>query len=156
MKRTVRFVNHRHIRPYGFTLIELLIVIAIIGVLMSIATVNFIVVRQRSRDAQRKTDLIQIQSALEFYRTDSGIYPDTTQFSAAQCGQPFMNGTAVYMKKIPCDPLTKTAYQYIPDSTGTTYTLYACLENTGDTDKATYPGSGTECDSNAYFAVTNP
>lgn len=59
----------------GFTLIELLIVIAIIGVLATLLMVNFIGVRQRARDAQRKSDLRQIQSALEIYRSDQGSYP---------------------------------------------------------------------------------
>ena len=54
----------------GFTLVELLIVVAIIGILSTLLMANFIGVRQRARDAQRKADLRQIQSALELYRSD--------------------------------------------------------------------------------------
>ncbi|MBI2195693.1 MAG: type II secretion system protein [Candidatus Levybacteria bacterium] len=67
--------NSRVKREKGFTLVELLIVIAIIGVLTTLLMANFIGVRQRARDAQRKSDLRQIQSALELYRSDQGSYP---------------------------------------------------------------------------------
>ncbi|MDP2672104.1 MAG: type II secretion system protein, partial [Candidatus Daviesbacteria bacterium] len=49
----------------GFTLIELLVAIAIIGILSSFLLSNFVGVRQRARDGVRKSDLRQIQSALE-------------------------------------------------------------------------------------------
>jgi general secretion pathway protein G len=156
MKFLATTTRYRRAAQTGFTLLELLIVIAIIGVLMSIVTVNFIVVRQRARDAERKTDLVQLQSAFEFYRTDTGTYPTTAAFSAANCGQAFQNGAAVYLKKIPCDPLNDLPYQYLPDASGMSYTLYACLENASDKDKAAYPGSGTACDSDAYYVVTDP
>jgi general secretion pathway protein G len=87
----------------GFTLIELLIVIAIIGVLSTLLMANFIGVRQRARDAQRKSDIRQIQAALEIYRSDSGAYPPTGSFPSP-CGSPLASGGSTYMQKIPCDP----------------------------------------------------
>jgi general secretion pathway protein G len=54
----------------GFTLIELLVVIAIIGMLSALLVPNFMGARERARDAQRKSDLKQIQKALEMYRQD--------------------------------------------------------------------------------------
>src|SRR5437588_640087 len=60
----------------GFTLIELLVVIAIIGILATIVMVNVLSVRSRARDTQRKSDIRQIQSALELYRADQGSYPN--------------------------------------------------------------------------------
>ena len=59
----------------GFTLIELLVVIGIIGILSGLLMANFIGVRQRSRDGTRKSNLSQIQSAVELYRSDQGSYP---------------------------------------------------------------------------------
>lgn len=55
----------------GFTLIELLVVLVIIASLATLLTANFVGVRQRGRDAQRKSDLRQIQSAFELYRADN-------------------------------------------------------------------------------------
>ena len=47
-----------------FTLIELLVVIAILAGLVAILFPNIMETRMRSRDAQRKTDLKNIQNAL--------------------------------------------------------------------------------------------
>lgn len=113
----------------GFTLIELLIVIAIIGVLATLLMVNFIGVRQRARDAQRKSDLRQMQSALELYRADNNIYPSSP---LPNCGQPLAANGTTYMTSIPCDPLGGNYYY---SSNGTTYTIIACLENANDSQK---------------------
>src|ERR1035437_3945054 len=95
----------------GFTLIELLIVIVIIGVLSTLLMANFIGVRQRARDAQRKSDLRQIQAALEIFRSDFGKYPQGLDISALKnctCNSNACLGSAdcltTYMQKIPTDP----------------------------------------------------
>ena len=152
----------------GFTLIELLIVIAIIGVLATLLMANFVGVRQRARDAQRKSDIRQIQAALEIYRSDNGSYP----LSAAS-PNPLLctnaNGLSVtsgssttyYMKKIPCDP-NGSSVSYSYSSAGTTYTLIACLENVSDSQAdpiATYNSSGCKTKTPvmpASFTVQNP
>lgn len=60
----------------GFTLMELLIVIAIIGVLASLAAVSYSSAQRRARDSQRQSDLKAIQNALEQYYADhDGNYP---------------------------------------------------------------------------------
>lgn len=137
----------------GFTLIELLIVIAIIGILSSLLMVNFIGIRQRGRDTQRKSNLRQVQSALELYRSDQSNYPLTLPACNSALVDP-INGTTTYMSKVPCDPLGGS-YQY--QATSTTYTLVSCLENTNDPDgTATKPTGFTACTSGEYFVVTNP
>ncbi len=129
----------------GFTLIELLLAIVIIGILATIIVVNFINVRARARDTQRKSDLKQIQAALELYRQDQGSYPSTNGIS---CGAAFTGGTATYMTKIPCDPVNsgQLKYNYIsPWLTGPgTYALFTCLENLNDPQKDT-GNVGTFC-----------
>ena len=130
----------------GFTLLELLVVIAIIGILASLLVVNFINVRERSRDAQRKSNLRQIQSALELYRADEGEYPSATPPSPGikNCsgGTAFGNSncSTIYMKALPKDPSCATQpcstiynggeYYYGTYLTG--YQLVACLENTNE------------------------
>lgn len=116
----------------GFTLIELLIVIAIIGILASLLMVNFIGIRQKARDSQRKSDLRQIQSALELYRADQGRYPDSP---LPTCGSSLTGGSppTTYMQKVPCDSLSTAPYQY--SFSGTAYCLRVCLENTNDGER---------------------
>lgn len=141
----------------GFTLIELLIVIAIIGVLATLLMANFIGVRQRARDAQRKSDLRQIQAALEIYRSDDGSYPT----GPLNCNGALASGGSTYMTKIPCDPINsgKYVYTYTTASPCTAlYCLYTCLENVSDSQKdtannSTYCTGGT---TNWSFTLTNP
>src|ERR1035437_9360120 len=139
-------------RRKGFTLIELLIVIAIIGVLATLLMVNFVGVRQRAKDAQRKSDIRQLQSALEIYRSDNDSYPGGTGSvaqlfscfpgSGSKCTNIagcFGNGsptcTTVYMQNQPVDPSGLSSsnynggYYYYRSSGPSTYLLGACLEN---------------------------
>lgn len=144
-------------RNRGFTLIELLIVIAIIGVLSALLMANFIGIRQRARDAQRKADLRQIQSALELYRSDNSSYPTNAQYPNA-CGSPLSGGGSTYMEKIPCDPL-KSPWVYTYNASGAGgctaggYCLFACLENASDSQKDASKQSSC---TTASFTVTNP
>jgi len=147
------------LRQTGFTLIELLVVIVIISILAALLMVNFVGVRQRGRDAQRKSDLRQIQTALELYRSDNGIYPASSPIQT--CGGQLASGspTIVYMRKIPCDPLNASSpYVYETLDSGNTYTIYACLENLSDPDRDTgfggSPSIKASCTSSGYISIT--
>lgn len=59
----------------GFTLVELLLVIAIIGILSTVAVVNLNVARAKARDARRMSDMEQIVLALNVYKETNGHYP---------------------------------------------------------------------------------
>lgn len=142
----------------GFTLVELLIVISIIGVLATLLMSNFIGVRQRARDAQRKSDLRQIQSALEIYRSDNGSYPTTvpncsSSIKSSDCS------TSTYMQNVPHDPNGAGSYNggnYYYQSNGTTYTLGSCLENTADLQGTSSSPGGSGCTTSLYFVLNNP
>lgn len=67
--------NRRMKRFSGFSIVELLIVIAIIGVLVTIATLNFGLVRDNARDRIATADLEQVQLALSLYKEVHGAYP---------------------------------------------------------------------------------
>ncbi len=139
----------------GFTLIELLVVIAIVGVLTALSLPNFVLSRQRARDAQRKSDIRQVQKALELYKQDKSpiSYPTSVVWSALTCGSPWTTGSNTYMNKFPCDPLTATKYSYtVNPSDSTRYTLYGCLENASDTDGVVQSG----CTSGKMYQVTEP
>lgn len=143
-------------RQKSFTLIELLVVIAIIGALSSILLPNFMGARERARDAQRKSDLKQIQKALEMYKQDqrAPLYPTPYANNPANgigtCSNSF-EGTSVYLNKMPCDPLGPTPYFFKIGSTDNqTYKLCSCLENQADPDGE----SPSNCDS-TFSCPTN-
>lgn len=124
-------------RKTGFTLVELIIVMAIISILTGLLIANFIGVRERGRDSQRKSDLRQIQSALEFYRSDNDGYP----VNVPNCGSslkappvPACSSTIVYLQNVSQDP-QGGSYQYSVAGSGLGYCLRACLENTNDPDR---------------------
>lgn len=141
---------------HGFTLVELLVVLAIIGVLATLLTANFLGVRQRGRDSQRKSDLRQMQSALELYRSDQGSYPSANQGNTlGNCNnQTSLKSpdctTSTYLQKIPKDP-SGSSYYYT--STGTSYTVTACLENPNDPDKDSV-NLNPPCDGVNVFSFT--
>lgn len=127
---------------FAFTLIELLVVISIIGVLSTLILANFNATRERARDANRKSDLRQIQSALRLYYNDVGQYPgdnagNTTIYGCGAAGTDictwgaaWTTSTATYMQPLPRDPKS-VDYRY-DQLTTDTYTLKACLENRSD------------------------
>ena len=74
----------------AFTLIELLIVVAIIAILASIATPNFLEAQTRSKIGRIKGDLRSLATALEAYRIDNNDYvlDDNFYGKAAWIGRP--------------------------------------------------------------------
>lgn len=154
----------------GFTLIELLVSISIIAILTALLTVNFVGARQRGRDGKRKSEVYQLQSALELYRSDNGSYPIASTLNT--CNTAFTYNSVSYMAKIPCDPSPNSAYTnplssdmaytYTPSPLNcdnsssnlcTTYTLTACIENAQDSQAdSSKNGSCTT----ASFTLTNP
>ncbi len=62
----------------GFTLIEILVVIAIVGLLSTLATSAFGSARSKSRDTKRLNDIKQIQNSLELFYSDWEYYPTST------------------------------------------------------------------------------
>ena len=129
----------------AFTLIELLVVISIIGALTTLLMVNFLAARERARDALRKGDFRNIQTALRLYYNDNGKYPDSNaSFQILGCG-PKTARTAcawgaawatsegnTYMGVLPDEPLDTPDYRYTYFPTTGDYTLEACLENKSD------------------------
>lgn len=117
----------------GFTLIELLVVISIIGILVAVGATSYQRAVRVSRDSKRKTDLAQIQQALETYRSQNGIYPSSVTWESD-----LENG---YINAIPTPP-QDDVYTYTNPTT-TTYSLCASLET-------------IETPATCNYAVTNP
>lgn len=64
-------------RNQGFTLIELLVVIAIIGVLSTLGGAGASMVQKQAKKTQTASIMSSVSMALEAYKTDMGIYPQT-------------------------------------------------------------------------------
>lgn len=165
----------------AFTLIELIVVIAIISVLTAFAVPNFMAARERARDAQRKNDLKQLQSAIEMYKLDSGEYPSNDLFTKMKVatntcwyndnndstsGPDFIttcptDDKVIYMKKVVRDPnrpvaADNKAYFY-SSSDKFKYTVCACLENQGDSDGiAGSCDAAYVCSSGKNYTLTEP
>jgi general secretion pathway protein G len=95
-------------RNGGFTLMELLVVLAILGLLMSLVGPQ---VLKQLGGAKTKTALIQIrdlEQALEMYKLDVGRYPNTAQGLVALVEKPGgtsgWNGPYLKNGKLPQDP----------------------------------------------------
>lgn len=117
----------------GFTLVELLIIIAIIGVLAgsAIAIINPSAQFQKANDAKRKSDLSQMQKAIEQYYQDMGTYPISTadykiKKSDSSDAVEWESTWAPYMANLPADPNVSKEYIYF--STGQAYYIYASLD----------------------------
>ena len=146
----------------GFSLIEVLVAISIIAILSALGLSVYQAVYKNARDAQRKSDLKMIQSALEQYRNDQMYYPIQ---SGLTFGSPLAVDAKSYLSKVPIDPKAGQSYSYQPLSCNassqncTSYCLYAKLENneniTSDPEcNNNYPacGAGYTCN----FGVTKP
>lgn len=70
-------------KQQGFTLVELLVVIGIIVILAAILYPVFQQVREKARQAQCRSNLSQIATAIKGYRTDHGLYPFAPYFDAS-------------------------------------------------------------------------
>lgn len=146
----------------AFTLIELLIVIAIIGMLSALLLPNFMGARERARDSQRKSDLKQIQKALEMYKQDQSLptYPTSipttnTCWTSGGVGDPCPAGN-IYMNRFPTDPSPGKQYYYSVDNNNLNYTLCACLENKADSDGSTNCVVCGSCSSEKCYLVNQP
>ncbi len=103
----------------GFTLIELLVVIAIIGLLAAIIAVSVNSARKKARDAQRVSDMKQIQTALELYYDDNEEYPEENSSNGSwehsyEDGGDFIDflKDQGYMPTVPVDPINSGGQYY--------------------------------------------
>lgn len=120
----------------GFTLVELLIVISVLAVLITglIVVIDPSTQLQKTNDAKRKSDLAQIQRALETYYQDNRVYPPNP--SANDYRIKGLDGNTVdwgsswqpFMSALPKDPSSSKNYVYYVTSNGQTYYLYASLD----------------------------
>jgi general secretion pathway protein G len=90
-------------RAAGFTLIELIIVVAIIGILATIAVPAMRTAPQRAREAALKEDLFTLRSCIDQFHGDRGRYP-TALDELVSLG---------YLRVIPIDPVTGSRESWV-------------------------------------------
>jgi len=97
----------------GFTLIELMIVMAIIGILITLAIPSFVGAIKHAREAALKEDLQTLRTAIDTYTMDKQKGPQSLDDLV-------QNG---YIRAIPEDPMTRQKDTWVTDSTESMYSL---------------------------------
>ena len=97
----------------GFTLVELMIVMAIIGILATLAIPSFVVAVKHAREAVLKEDLQTMRTAIDSYTMDKQKAPQALD-DLIQDG---------YLKSIPEDPMTHSKDTWVTDTSDAMYSL---------------------------------
>lgn len=89
----------RRPRPlHGFTMIELVIVMAMLGLLLSLALPQYMAALERGREQVLQSNLATMREAIDKFYGDRGRYPDTLEDLVSQR----------YLRAIPNDPFTES------------------------------------------------
>ena len=112
-------------RKNGFTLIELIVVMAIIGVLLTVAVPRYFHSVDKSKEAVLHQNLQLTREALDKYFGDNGKYPDSLDDLV----------TKKYLRSAPYDPITESATTWVivaPESAdkGAVYDIKSSAEGT--------------------------
>jgi general secretion pathway protein G len=82
----------------GFTLLELMVVVAIIGILATMAMPSLRPAPRKAKEAVLKTNLLAIRQSLDQFYADKGHYPSSLEELV----------DAGYVRRVPIDPFTKS------------------------------------------------
>ena len=89
----------RRQRQKGFTLIELMVVVAIIGILVSMSVPTYRHIIVKAKEAVLKQNLYSLRDAIDQYYADKQKYPDSLDDLVS----------AGYFRKLPVDPMSGRA-----------------------------------------------
>ena len=99
-------INRRSPIRRGFTLIELMIVVVILGMLATMVMPKVLSKPEQARRTKAKVDIRSMQSALGFFKTDTGRFPTTSEGLRALVTNPGIKGydSEGYLERVPTDP----------------------------------------------------
>jgi len=115
----------------GVTLVELMVVVGILSFLALMAILYLRSQTYKGKDARRKSDLHEIQVAVEEYEKDNNCYP-LPNLVACDPG----TGLRPYIPQVPCDPESDASYYYDHEDNAcpSWYRVYTTLGNEKDED----------------------
>ena len=87
----------------GFTLIEMLVVLAIVGMLLTIAAPRYFHGVERSKEVVLETSLRRLRSTIDEFYGDTGRYPDNLEQLV----------DLRYLRELPVDPVTESSKTWI-------------------------------------------
>ncbi len=136
--------QRRRMAQAGFSLIEIMVVVIIIGLLASLVGVA---VFNRLADARKETAKSQIkgfQTALDLYRLDCFVYPDSASGLKALAGMApgncrnYKKGGYLSSRSVPRDPWKNEYVYQSPGPNGEPYIIYSYGSDgqPGGTDEA--------------------
>ncbi len=111
-------------RPFssGFTLIEVMVVVVILGILAAVIVPKIMGRPDEARLVKVRQDIRALESALQLYRLDNFVYPNTEQGLDALVNKPVDEPIPKnwkgggYVERLPADPWGNE-YQYLSPGT---------------------------------------
>ena len=92
-------ISKRSAFRLGFTLVELLIVITVIGILVGLLLPAINSAVRTSRELAIRTEMVQIEQAIESFRTEYGFYPPSfEQFDRSTAGGVDHPGLSAFLR----------------------------------------------------------
>ncbi len=92
-------------RSSGFTLIELLVVVAIIGIVVTVASGQYQRSIRKAQEAVLREDLYIMRTAINQYFADKGKYPADLRALVDDS----------YLRAIPADPITRSSDSWVTE-----------------------------------------
>lgn len=115
-------------KQHGFTLIEIMVVVVILGILAALVVPKIMSRPDDARVTKVKQDIQAISAALELYRLDNFVYPETDEGLEALVSKPASNPKnwkkGGYLATAPTDPWGN-AYLYLSPGSHGEFDLYS-------------------------------
>jgi general secretion pathway protein G len=115
-------------RRHGFTLIEMVIVMAVIGLLLTLAVPRYFVALENGKIKVQQQNLATMRDALDKFFGDQGHYPETLDELVQKH----------YLRSVPVDPITEStnwiAIAPVDPTLSGVYDVRSAAKTTGSED----------------------